>query len=183
MLVTGSGINLRGVRAAAAAAMQVASVTSRTQLLSALVRAPAQLVAERLYLMGVWVAVLLSVLATLFGLTESGRRRTHLVERLTALGMPGRQSRALALTDLLPVLLVAVIGSAASGILLAAIIGPVLDLTVFAGSAGPVPVRPGPGMLLPAAGIVVLAVVMVAVQGAADLRRNVAAALRREEAG
>ena len=97
--------------------------------------------------------------------------------------MPGRQSRALALTDLLPVLLVAVIGSLASGIVLAVVVGPVLNLAVFTGSASQVPVRPGPGMLLPAAGIVVLAIVIVAAQATAVLRRNIAAALRQEEAG
>lgn len=183
LLATGSGFSLRAVRAAAAGAMPVASVTSRAQVLSALVSAPAQRVAERLYLLGAWVAVALSLLATLFGLTESGRRRLHLAGRLNALGMPGRQSRALALTDLLPLLLVAVIGSLAAGIVLAVTIGPVLNLAVFAGSAGQVPVRPVPGMLLPAAGIVAAAIVIVVVQSAALLRRDVAAALRREEAG
>jgi hypothetical protein len=64
---------------------------------------------------------------------------------------------------------------------LTVVAGPVLNLAVFSGSAGQVPVRPDLAMLLPAAGVALLAIVIVTAQSAAVLRRDVAAALRREE--
>ena len=182
LLATGTSIDLAAVRAAAVRAMPGAQLASRAQVLGALQASPAQLAAARIYRLAIWVAALLSVIALLFGLAVSARSRARLIERLTALGMASRQAQVLAVTEVLPLLSVAVLGTLIAGVVLAAVIGPVLDLAVFTGSAGDVPVRPGLAVLLPAAGIIVLAVVIVAVQGTAFVRRNVAAALRQEEA-
>jgi putative ABC transport system permease protein len=183
LLATGTAIRAPQLRLAAARHLPGYQLTSRAQVLAGLVNSPGQAVAKRLYLLGIWVAVLLSVVAVLFGLAASARGRVQLIDRLSALGMASRQARALAVTEVLPLLCVAVLGTLAGGSVLAFGVGPVLNLAVFTGSAARVPVRPDLAMLLPAGGIVVLATVIVAAQSAAFVRRDVAAALRREEAG
>jgi putative ABC transport system permease protein len=183
LLATGTAISVPALRAVAARVLHGAQLTSRAQVLAALRNSPAQAVAERLYRLGIWVAVLLSVVAVLFGLAASGRGQLQLIDRLTALGMTIRQARALAVAQLLPLLSVAVIGTLAGGSVLALVAGPALNLAVFTKSSGQVPVRPDLPMILPVAGIVVLAIVIVAAQSAAFGRRDIAAALRREEAG
>jgi putative ABC transport system permease protein len=183
LLATGSAIDLPALRAAAARYLRGAQVTSRAQVLADLANSPAQLAAEQLYRAGVWIAVLLSIVAVLVSLAASAGSRTQLIERLTALGMAARQARAVALVELLPQLSVAVLGTLVSAAVLVLAVGPVLNLAVFTGASGQVPVRPDLPMLLPVAGVIVLAIAVVAAQSAALLGRDVAAALRREETG
>jgi hypothetical protein len=77
---------------------------------------------------------------------------------------------------------VAVIGTVASSWVLADVIGPVLGLNVFTGSSVPVNLRPSwlalIGLL---AGVAVLALAFLTVDGVASGRRNVGSALRLEE--
>ncbi len=183
LLATGSAIDLPALRAATARYLRGAQVTSRAQVLADLANSPAQLAAEQLYRVGVWIAVLLSIVAVLVSLAASAGSRTQLIERLTALGMAARQARAVALVELLPLLSVAVLGTLVSAAVLVLAVGPVLNLAVFTGASGQVPVRPDLPMLLPVAGVIVLAIGVVAAQSAALLGRDVAAALRREETG
>jgi putative ABC transport system permease protein len=183
LLATGTSIDLAAVRAAVQATMPGAQLVSRAQVLRALQRSPAPLAAARVYELGVWVTALLSLICLLFALAMSARSRAQLIEQLTALGITSRQARAVAISEVIPLLSVAVLGTFLAGFVLAVVLGPTLNLAVFTGSASPVPVRPGPGMLLPVAGIVVAAVAIVALQSTAFLRRDVAAALRQEEAG
>jgi putative ABC transport system permease protein len=183
LLATGSAIDLPALRAATARYLRGAQVTSRAQVLAGLANSPAQLAAEQLYRAGVWIAVLLSIVAVLVSLAASAGSRTQLIERLTALGMAARQARGVALVELLPLLSVAVLGTLVSAAVLVLAVGPVLNLAVFTGASGQVPVRPDLPMLLPVAGVIVLAIAVVAAQSAALLGRDVAAALRREETG
>jgi putative ABC transport system permease protein len=183
LLATGSSINLVAVRAAVRATMPGAQLVSRAQVLRSLQQSPAPRAAARVYELGVWVTALLSLICLLFALAMSARSRARLIEQLTALGITSRQARAVAISEVIPLLSVAVLGTFVAGFVLAVVLGPTLNLAVFTGSASPVPVRPGPGMLVPVAGIVVVALAIVAVQSTAFLRRDVAAALRQEEAG
>jgi putative ABC transport system permease protein len=183
LLATGPAINAAAFRAAAARAVPGGQLTLREQVLRALQTAPAQRVGERLYALGIWAAAVFSVLAVAFGLAATARGRTRLGERLSALGMPSRQSGALAMSEALPLVAVAALGTLAAGFTLALVIGPVLNLAVFSGSAIPVPVRPElSAMLIPAAGTALVAAAIVAVEGAVSRKRDVGAALRREEA-
>ena len=128
------------------------------------------------------MAALLSVIALLFGLAVSGPGRGQLIDRLLALGISTRQARALAVSEVLPLLTVAVLGTVIAGLALAIVLGPVMNLAVLSGTSGPVSLRPGLIAAVPAAGIVVVGLVIVAAQSAAFLSRNLAATLRREEA-
>src|SRR5262249_30486088 len=119
LLVTGSGIDAKALRMAVARYLPGAQLTVRAEVLSRLAHAPAQLAAERLYLAGLWVAGLLSVIAVFLSLAASAAGRGQLADRLTALGMAERQSRALAVAEVLPLAAVAVLGTAAAALVLA----------------------------------------------------------------
>jgi predicted lysophospholipase L1 biosynthesis ABC-type transport system permease subunit len=138
---------------------------------------------EQLYLIGALAAALLSALAAAFALAASARSRAVLLARLAALGMARRQALVLGLTDAVPLVAVAAIGTVAASWLLVEVIGPVLGLNVFTGSAAPVTLRPTwPGLIVPLAGVTVLALLFLAIDGAASGRRELGAALREEEA-
>jgi hypothetical protein len=103
---------------------------------------------------------------------------------MSALGMPVRQSWGLALTETLPLLAVGVLGMLVAAAGLGELMGPALNLAVFAPGIGAVPVHPQvSALLLPAAGAVVVALAIVGVQAALGTRQDAAARLRTEEAG
>ncbi|HEY2550565.1 MAG TPA: hypothetical protein VGI64_08310 [Streptosporangiaceae bacterium] len=182
LLVTGRGIDATALRAAVARYLPGAQLTVRAQVLSALAHAPARLASERLYRAGLWVAVLLSVIAVFLSLAASAGSRGQLIDRLTALGMAARQARAVAVAELLPLATVAVLGTAAAALVLAIAVGPELDLGVFAGPAGRPLLRLVPGAFLPVAAALIVAAAVAAAQSARLARRDVTAALRQEEA-
>jgi len=184
VLLTGSGINVPALRGTAARVLPGSQVTIRRQVLSALAASPALHLSESLYLAGGLAAAVLSVLALLFALAASARSRDAMMTRLAALGMASRQALLLRLTDAVPLLSVAAIGSVAASWLLAEVIGPVLGLAVFGGSTVPVPLRPTwPALVVPLAGVAVLVTVFLAIDGLLSGRRDIGAALRQEEAG
>ncbi|MGH3403891.1 MAG: hypothetical protein ACRDRJ_15535, partial [Streptosporangiaceae bacterium] len=182
LLATGTGIRLPGVRAAVRRLLPGGQIRTRGQILAGLRAAPAPRAGVRLYWLGTGIAALLSVIALLFGLAVSGPGRGQLIDRLLALGISTRQARALAVSEVLPLLTVAVLGSVIAGLALAIVLGPVMSLAVLSGTSGPVSLRPGLIAAVPAAGIVVVGLAVVTAQSAAFLGRNLAATLRREEA-
>ena len=182
LLVTGSGIDADALRAAVARYLPGAQLTIRAQVLSSLVHAPAQLVSERLYRAGLWVAGLLSLIAVFLSLAASAAGRGQLIDRLTALGMAERQARAVAVAEVLPLAAVTVLGTVAAALVLAFAVGPALDLAVFAGPAGRSLLRLGPGAFVPVAAALIAAVAVTAAQSSRLAHRDVTAALRQEEA-
>jgi putative ABC transport system permease protein len=159
-------------------------VTLRSQVLSHLVNSPAQHLSESLYVSGGVAAAVLSALAVLFALAGSARSRARMMTRLAALGMPRSQAIALGLTDALPLLVVAAVGSAVSGWLLAEALGPVLGLGVFTNSTVPVTLRPvWPAVVVPIAVAVVLSIIYLLIDGRAAGRREIGLVLRYQEAG
>ncbi len=183
LLLSGPAISAPALRTAVARQVPGGQLTLRAQVLRQLADSPVQHAAAGLYLLGVVVAILFGAVAIVLALAASARSRGQLVTRLNALGMASRQSRALALTEAGPQLLVGVAGMVLAGYVLAAVTGPALNLTVFTGSALPVPVRAWlPGMLLPAAVVIVVAAIIAAAENVVSGRRALAAELRQEEA-
>jgi putative ABC transport system permease protein len=184
LLATGTAVGTRQFSRTAAATVPGGLLTLRQQVLRALYDAPAPLAAERMATLGIWAAAALTAAALLIGLAAPARDRARLVRRMSALGMATRQARALALTETVPLLAVGVLGMLAAAVGLALLIGPGLNLAVFVASTGFVPVRPLPAaLLLPAAGSVVVALAIVAVQSALIRQRGTAATAPLEEAG
>jgi putative ABC transport system permease protein len=184
LLVRGPAAAAPALRAAAARQVPGGQLRVRARVQRRLADSPVQHAAARLYLSGSVVAVLFGAVAVALALAASARRRRQLITRLSALGMASRQSAALALTEIVPLLLVGVAGMALAGYALAAVTGPALNLTVFTGSLQPVPVRAWPpGMLAPAAVVVVVAALIVTAENVLSARRALAAELRQQEAG
>ena len=183
VLLTGGSIDLPALRATVRRVLPGSTLAVRSQALSQLAAEPALHVSERLYLVGALTAAVLSVLAVLFALASSARSRAMTATRLAALGMARRQAFVLGLTDAIPLLAIAVIGTVASSWLLAEVIGPVLGLSVFTGSSGSLALRPTwPALVVPLAGVAVLAVAFLTIDGILSGRREIGAELRQEEA-
>jgi len=182
ILVTGSAINIARLRAVAGRILAGSQLAVRQQVLGQLTASPALHLSRWLYLIGVLSAAALSALAVLFALAGSARGRAAMMTRLGALGMSRRQSLLLGLTDAIPLVWVAGIGAVAASWLLVEVIGPVLGLSVFTGSVVNVPLRPTwQALVIPLAGVAVLAVAVLAVDSAASGRRQLGAAVRHEE--
>jgi putative ABC transport system permease protein len=185
VLLTGSAIDRRQLQATITKVFPPGCVTTiRSQVLSQLSRSPALQLSQALYQQGAFAAALLGLLAILFALASTARSRAAMLTRLAALGMTRAQATALSLTDALPLLAVAAIGSAVSAWLLSLLIGPVLGLDVFTGGAVPVTLEPTwPALVIPIAVAAALALAFLMLDGLASGQREIGAALRLQEAG
>lgn len=184
VLLTGSAIDVQRLQQTMTRILPAGSaLTVRRQVLSELVHTPALRLSERLFTTGAIAAAVLSALAVLFALASSARSRSAMMTELAALGMARSQALALGLTDALPLLSVAAIGSAASGWLLAVILGPLLGLDVFTDGSVPVTLVPTwPAVLIPIATAAAVAVAVLAIEGLAGGRRHIGTLLRIAEA-
>ena len=183
MLATGPGLSAAVMTAAAKTDVPGGTVVIRSQVLHRL-RTAASEYAVRLFILSIWIAVGLSLVAMIFGLAATGQSRRHLRTRMAALGMSARQSRALAFTDTIPLLSVAILGMAGAGAALVLISGQVINLGPLTGSAGEVPVTlDWPALAVPAAAAVVLALAGIGFENWRANRAEAATALRTEEAG
>ena len=181
LLVTGP-VNGTALRAAVAKIQPGSQITLRSRVLAGLDASAALRTSRGLYREGTLAAAVLTVLAVLFWLVASSRDRVRLLTRLGALGMAGRQSLLLGVTDAVPLLVVTAAGAAASVWLLAGVIGPVLGLNSFTGSRFPVPLHPTWADLgVPVTGAVLLAMAILLADAARSGRRNLADDLRLEE--
>jgi putative ABC transport system permease protein len=136
-----------------------------------------------LFIVSIWITVARSLVALGFGLTATTQSRRHLRTRTAALGMSGRQTRALALTDAIPLLVVAVLGMVAAGTALVVISGDVIKLGPLTGATGEVAVTlDWPALAVPGALAIILALAGIAIENWRAARAESAAALRIEEA-
>jgi hypothetical protein len=181
-LVTGRAISVRALRATAARVLPGGHLVLRSQVLRSLTVAPALRLSQRLYLAGAVAAAALSALAVLFAVAASARPRAAMLTRLAALGMARSQAVLVGVTEAVPLLAIAAAGTASSVWLLAEVVGPVLGLNTFTGSAQPLALRPTWAQLIvPLAGAALLAVALLAIDGVMSGRAGLAAALRQEE--
>ncbi len=179
MLVTGTGINGRALRAAVRRTLPGAQIISRAAVLRAQASSPLLGSSRLLFLLGLWAAACCSAASVILAMGLARRERAAAAARLAALGMTGGQVRAMALLQPLPLLLTAIIGGELAGLALAPLIGPALDLSAFTGSAAPVPVRPDAfALLAPAAGLVLLVAALAVTDTLLARRTRAAAALR-----
>jgi putative ABC transport system permease protein len=103
--------------------------------------------------------------------------------RLGALGMARSETLLLGMTEAVPLLAVAAVGTAACVWLLAVLVGPILGLNTFTGSLRPATLAPTWfDLIVPLGGAAVLAVGFLAIDGVLAGRRKLATALRQEEA-
>jgi putative ABC transport system permease protein len=148
-------------------------------VLASLAGAPLQHAAGEFFAQGVAVAAMLAAVTLLLGLGMGARTRDRALARLRVLGLGRGQRRVMLAAQLLPQVIGAVAGGLGCAVLLAPLVGPDLDLSVFTGSPASVPVRPDYlSLVLPAAGLLALALATLVIQAALPGRPS--AALRTE---
>lgn len=107
---------------------------------------------------------LLAVAAVLLALLLGARARARFVAHLRALGLSARQTSALVVLEVAPVVAGALLGGLVGGVLLARLVLPAADLRPLVGSPlQPPPVLPAGSLAALAAGFVVVVAVGVAV--------------------
>ena len=181
MLLTGGGINLPALRAAARK-LPGSQVTSRAAALQAAAGAPSVAGSDLLFVLAAISAAGCAAAAVLLGLLLSGRQATQFAAWLTTMGMTSRQVRLLAVLDALPLLLIALVGGELAGLVLGPLIGPALDLSAFTGTSASVPVGPDPPALIaPAVGAIILVALAAAGHSALTRSQTKIAMLRMEQ--
>jgi len=181
-LVTGPHLNMDALRATSARVLPGSRILFRRQVLAGLNASPALRLSESLYVAGAVAAALVSALAVLFSLAMSARSRASMLTRLGALGMARPQTVLLGVTEAVPLLVVATVGTGVCVWLLAVIVGPVLGLNTFTGTLEPAALAPTwLDLVVPLAGAAVLSVAFLVIDGVLAARRKLAVALRQEE--
>jgi putative ABC transport system permease protein len=182
VLVTGPGLSAATLTAVVARHLPGAQIVVRSQVLAALHNS-ASGYAVRLFVLSVWAAAALSAVALFFGLAATARGRRLLRSRLSALGMSAGQARALALTDPISLLSVAVLGMVTAGSVLVLISAQTVNLGPLIGAVGAVGVTMNlPALLIPAIVAVAAALAAAAIENRLAERAGTASALRTEEA-
>ena len=131
------------------------------------------------FALGSGVAAGFCVIVLMLSLVLAARSRALTLARLSTMGLGTGQGRLLVIAEALPPVLAAAVAGVACALALVPLLGPVLDLSVFTGSAAAVPVRADlVALAIPAAGLIILAVATLSAQAIAASRRGAASALR-----
>ena len=179
LLVTGVHLDQNALAMTVHRELPNATITFRSAALAALASSPLQRGANAVFAVGVVAAAGFSVLIVLLSLALEARDRDLALARLAAMGLGNGQAARLVVLEALPVVLAAVAAGAVCGWALAPLTGSALDLSVFTGSAASVPVRFDVAALaVPAAGLVVLALVVLFLQALLARHRGTTRALR-----
>jgi len=179
LLVVGPRLNAAALAAAVARVIPQASVTLRSSALAALTGAALPRGAYLAFAEGSVAAGGFCVLVLLLTLVLAARSRALTLARLSTMGLGAGQGRWLVIAEALPPVLAAAAAGAACALALVPLLGPVLDLSAFTGSAAAVPVRADLAALaIPAVGLVILGAATLSAQAFLAGRRGPAGALR-----
>jgi putative ABC transport system permease protein len=179
LLITGPAISHPALAAAVRRSAPQAAISYRAGALAALTGAALPHGAYLAFAESSFVAAGFSVLILLLSLVLAARSRALTLARLATMGLGGGQARWLVIVEAMPTVLAAAVAGIACALALLPLLGPDLDLSVFTGSGAAVPVRAGvTALVIPAAGLIVLGVVTLALQVALSGRRQPASSLR-----
>jgi putative ABC transport system permease protein len=179
LLLGGHGISQRRLSAIVARTAPDATVAVQTAELAALRAAPLPRATAQIYTAGAAAAALFCVLIVLMSLILDARGRELADARLVSMGMSASQVQRVGALELSPIAAAAAVGATIATAVLAALLDPLLDLSVLTGSTQPTQLQSGIlTPLLTVAGLVGLAAVTVLVQRATARRRAVSDALR-----
>jgi len=179
MLVNGSGLDEHKLSALVSRYLPGASVQYRSSVLAGLSKSPLPRNAYLAFAAGSLTAAGFSLLVLLITLVLGARSRELTLARLGAMGLLSAQGRWLIIAEALPQVLAATIGGIACAVTLASVVGPSLQLSVFAGTTSAIQIQTEPLLLAAVAiGLVLLALATLAAQGAVAARHGSARALR-----
>ncbi|MFB6438090.1 FtsX-like permease family protein [Streptomyces sp. NPDC056411] len=192
LLLSGHALDTGALRTAVRAhspAAAPARLTLRSAERAALADPPLQQGAERLYTAAVAAGTGFALLALLLSLLQTAPQRRQLLAMLRTMGLPTGQGRRLMVLEALPQALLAAGGGVLVGAAAIRLLSPGTDLTPLAlpggrggGTADTVRLGADPmSLLAPSAGVVVLALAVVAAQAWLSERRREGTELRGGE--
>jgi putative ABC transport system permease protein len=179
MLLTGGSIDRARLTAVLRQALPGGAATFRSDVLSALTSGPLQQGAFMLFSLAVVVAAILGLAVMLLDLALGAAEREATLARLATMGLGEGQRAWVVALEVLPAVIAAAVAAWACALVLPPVVRPVIDLSVFTGSAAAVPLVPDvAAVTLPLAGLLVLAAVSLGIEIGAGRRRGVASSLR-----
>ena len=184
MLVAGPGLDAARLSADVSRALPGASVTLRATALAALTTSPVPQAAQTALTQGMAAAAGFGALVLLLSLLLTAWTRDMTLARLATMGLRRWQAQLLQATETLPPVVAAAIGGVACAWLLVPLVGPSLNLAAFAGTGSAAVVTPAVVPLVgSAAGLVLAALLVLAVQAVITYHRGSARALRISDEG
>jgi putative ABC transport system permease protein len=182
MLVVGPDLDGSRLEAVVHRDLPGAVITLRATELASLTTAPLPNSAYVAIVAGSVAAAGLTLLVLLIALVLSAYPRELTLARLRVMGLGAGQVRWLVVAEVLPQVVVAAVGGIVCAVALAPLVGPSIDLSSFTGTGAGVPIRPEPVPLaVVLAGLVVLALLTLAVETRLARRRGTARVLVRRE--
>ena len=179
MLVAGPRLDAARLSAVVHRAQPDASVTLRATALTALTTAPVLQAARTALTQGLATAAGFGVLILLMSLLLTAQTRELTLASLATMGLRRWQAQLLLAAETLPPVVAAAIGGVACAWLLAPLVGPSLNLAAFSGTGSAIVVAPAAFPLVAsAAGLVLAALLVLAVQAVITYYRGSARALR-----
>jgi putative ABC transport system permease protein len=181
ILVTGTHLDSSRLKAVVRHGLPGATVTLRSTALAALTSEPLPHDEYLAIVAASIAAAALALLALLIAIAASAPARRLTVARLRVIGLRGGQARWIEVTQMLPFVVAAAAGGAACARVLGPLIGPALDLSAFTGGD---PVRIGAQWVLlgaAAAGLVLLALLVLIAEAVAAERQGTRAMLAIKE--
>jgi putative ABC transport system permease protein len=182
LLVAGPGLDEARLSADVSRALPGASVTFRATVLAALTTSPVPQAAQTALTRGMAAAAGFGALVLLLSLLLTAWTRDMTLARLATMGLRRWQAQLLQATETLPPVVAAAIGGVACAWLLVPLVGPSLNLAAFAGTGSAAAVT---GAVVPlvgsAVGLVLAALLVLAVQAVITYHRGSARALRIDE--
>jgi putative ABC transport system permease protein len=179
LLLNGAGIDHARLSAVARDMIPGAITTFRSNILNGLTGAPLQHGAFVLFALALVAAAVLGFAVMLLELALGAAEREATLARLATMGLgEGQRTRVVAL-EVLPAVAAAAVAAWACAMVLPRVVAPAIDLSAFTGSSAVVPLAPDvASVAVPLAGLVVVAIVSLAVEIRSGRRRRVAASLR-----
>ena len=179
MLVAGPRLDAARLSAVVHRVQPDASVTLRATALTALTTAPVLQAARTALTQGLATAAGFGVLILLMSLLLTAQTRELTLASLATMGLRRWQAQLLLAAETLPPVVAAAIGGVACAWLLAPLVGPSLNLAAFSGTGSAIVVTPAAFPLVAsAAGLVLAALLVLAVQAVITYYRGSARALR-----
>jgi len=184
LLVAGPGLDAARLSADVSRALPGASVTLRATALAALTTSPVPQAAQTALTQGMAAAAGFGALVLLLSLLLTAWTRDLTLARLATMGLRRWQAQLLQATETIPPVVAAAIGGVACAWLLVPLVGPSLNLAAFAGTGSAAVVTPAAVPLVgSAAGLVLAALLVLAVQAVITYHRGSARALRISDEG
>jgi len=170
VLITGSAIDDAQLAAVAGTVIPGGKITFRSAVLAALTSSPLQHGAVAIVRLTIAAAAGFGLFILILALALGSADRELLSARLTVMGH--ERTTGLAMAEVMPALLAAVMAGAACALALPRLIGSALDLSGFSGSSVPVQLQPDLITVLWPGGALVLTAVVVLAAETRRLRRH-----------